>query len=424
MGKKVRCPKCSEPFVIKLAKSPKAAPVDDGGFYDDPEDEWGDDFGDGFDDMDEDFEEDYAPSPRKKKSTKSKKKGKKKGKKGKKGKSDVPTGVIAAIVGGGVLFLTLLGVGVYFLLPYLQGLGGSANRMAWLPNDTETYVEIRVANIWKSGVMKPLRTSEFGQQIKEQLKERGEMQIEDVEKIVIGIPPNRQEPMMVIHTMKPLDPSTLGTTTSSYAGNTIYAIPTDTNVGFQLKSTTIVVGPKEMVHAAIDRNGECAATEKFTFLPAKGDLIFGAISPGAMLAQSPAGMMTQGSFDPNELDSVAGSIKFSNDLDLDVSLNFQQTETAQAALSSSQDALETSKENLEKQQKELESANFVLSRQQRSMGMKMQEVMKSVSISGSGNSVTTKVSIPGSIVEDLADIFDGDGGSFMPPIGGGLGNPF
>ncbi|QDT32523.1 EGFR-like transmembrane domain-containing protein [Thalassoglobus polymorphus] len=420
VGKKVRCPKCSEPFVIQLAKPTQAAPADD---------DWGDDFGDSegdFDDgFDDGFDDNFEPVPRKKKKTSSKKGSKKKKKGRKKGKSGVSGGAIAAIVGGGVLFLAVLSLGVYFVLPLLQGLGGSANRMAWLPNDTQTYVEIRVADVWKSGVMKPLRTSEAGQQIKAQLKERGELKIEDIEKIVVGIPANRQQPMMVIYSTKPIDPNNLGegVTSSSYAGKTIFEIPNDTTAGFLLNSTTIVAGPKEMLHAAIDRNGECTAAEKFSFLPVRGDVIFGSISPGTTLSQSPAGMMTRGAFDPSELESVSGTIKFSNDLDLNVALNFLQPETAQTALTTAQDALVKSKENLDKQQKELESGNFVLTRQQRSMGMKMQEVMKSVSLSGSGKTVNSKVSIPGSIIEDLADLFGG-GSSFMPPIGGGIGNPF
>lgn len=419
VGKKVRCPKCSEPFLIQLSKKNVKEPVvDDGGFYDDPDEEWGDDFGDL-----SDFEEPIASNPKKRKGSGSQGTKKRSGKKKKGGKSSFPWNLVIA-VGGGLAFLLLIATGVYFVLPLL---GGSANRMQWLPNDTQTYVEIRVSEVWNADVMRPVRTSPMGKKLKEQITKNDQFAIEDVEKIVIGIPASGQEPIVVLHATKTIDPTKInvGTTTSTYAGRTLYEQIGGKNVVFLLDSQTMVAGPKSLIQAAIDRKGACAVAEQFGFLPARGDIIFGSLSPGDSLRNSPAAMLSQSTIDPQKIKTIAGALNLSRDLEINLTMEFTDAAIAAEAFTEAQTNLSKAKKDLQKQQETLESGNFVINRQQKAMVLKVKDVMNSVVVNGSGTEMNTRLKVSGSMIEDLVEMMNGHGGGgFLPQLGGGLGNPF
>ncbi|MDB4731819.1 zinc-ribbon domain-containing protein [bacterium] len=426
IGKKVRCPKCSEPFLIQAPKKKKSkpAPADDGGFYDEPEDEWGDDFGSSDDDWDDSFADEPSPRKSKAKSKKSKKSGKKKGRKKKKSKSDIPLGMIIAMIVGGIAFLALIGVGVFYVIPMLGG--SPADRMAWLPNDTQTYVEIRVGDIWKSQVLKPFRTSTAGADIAKKMKDEANIEMAEIEKVILGVPANNGQPTVTIHTTKAIDPNQVGPnlTKTTYAGKTVFEHNGENMVSFLSNSKTMVMGPKEAIYAAIDRNGECAVADQFGFLPSSGDVIFGSLSPGNTLKNSPAAMMSQGALDPDKLKTVSGILKLGRDLDLELIVDFVDSEAAQSSLTQAQEGLAKGQEMLEKQQKELEAGNFVINRQQKAIVLKAKDILKSVTIKGSGTEMTTSLSVSGSTIEDIVDMFGEQSGGFMPPIGGGFGNPF
>lgn len=423
VGKKVRCPKCSEPFVIRAPKQQKPAEEDDGGFYDDSADEWGDEFGDDWDDS---F--DYNPSPKKtkKKSSKSKKSGKKKkGGRRKTDDSSIPLPMIFAMIGGGVLFITLITGVVFFVIPSLKG--NPADRMQWLPNNTKVYFEVHIADIWKSQVFKPIRTSDFGAEVVKKLKEEGDLTVEQVEKIVVGMPSDHSQPTLILYTTESINPNQLGEgiTTSSYAGKTLYEKASENFAGFLLNDKTFVMGPKAEIQAAIDRKGVCSAAEQFTFLPTRGDIIFGTLSPGDALKNSPAAMMTQSAVDPTKMKTVAGILKLNSNLDIEIIADFSDSESAQQSLTEAQEGKTKTLETLENQQKELDSGNFVINRQAKSMVLKMKEILESVEVSQNGSTLTTELRITGSTLEDFVDMFGGSNGpGFMPPIGGGLGNPF
>ncbi len=424
IGKKVRCPKCSEPFVIKASAKPKSEPtviVDDGGFYDDPdEDEWGNDFGETSDDLD------FAPAPRKKKRGKKSKKGsKKKGRNQEKEESEIPKGVVAALVGGGLVFLLMMGTGIFFLLSFLQG-NEPVSRMQWLPNDTQTYVEIRVSEIWKAPVLKPIRTTLTVQKIKKQLADEGELGFEDIEKIVFGIPANGGEPMWVLYSKKNIDPKTLSPDdkATTYAGYQIYQSGDGQQFHFLVNSKTAVSGPRDSIHAAIDRKGECAVAADFEFLPEKGDVIFASLSPNSALQQSPAGMMTQSIEELEKLKIVSGVLDLTNDLGIDLTLGFEDTTTAQAVLTKAEEGLAKIKEKLDEEYKKLEGGNAVVNRMERSINLKSKNVVSTVELSGAENDFSVKLSISGSIFEDLIDMSHSlsgkGGGGFIP----GMGGPF
>lgn len=333
-------------------------------------------------------------------------------------------GMIIAMIVGGVMFVSLLGAGVFYVIPMLGG--SPLDRMAWMPNDTQTYVEIQVADVWKSQVLKPLRTSKVGSEMAAKMKEEANIEIEEIERIAMGIPANNGQPTIIIHTTKAIDPNQAGAniTKTTYAGKTVYDFQGENMIAFLSDSKTMVMGPKQEIYAAIDRNGECAVADQFDFLPSKGDLIFGSRAPGSAIKSSPAAMMTQGALDPDKLKTVVGVLKLDRDLGVDLTVDFVDSETAQTSITEAKEGLATGMEMLEAQQKELEAGNFVINRQQKAFVLKAKDILKSISIGGSGTKMTTSLKVSGSIVEDIAEMFGEESGGFMPPIGGGLGVPF
>lgn len=422
IGKKVRCPKCQKAFVIEASQETEAEELfDDGGFYDD-QDEWEGDIEDLGEELEfgDDFE---TPTPRKRSGKKSSNKKKKGSKKKRRSKSGVPVAVIAAIAGGGIAFFTLLGVGIYFLLPLL---GASADRMLWLPDDTATYFEIRVSSAWKSEVMRPIRTSEMGQSMVAKLKEQTGLEIEDIESIVAGLPTNSRQPTVIFRATKPINTSLLGKT-STYAGRTIYQPDGGREAAFLLDESTLVVAPTSQLHAAIDRQGKTSATEEFSFLPSRADVIFASISPTNAIPSSPVSMMAGSALQTDKLSKVIATLNLSQNLDINFVMGFTDADSAKSALQNAETQLAKQKEQLEAQKKQLENGSFIINRQQKSIVLKTEDVLSTVSFSQSGSDLSTSLKISGSIVEDIVEMFSGAGGSLFPPIGGlggGMGNPF
>lgn len=384
IGKKVRCPKCDTPFVVQ-------APTED--FESETFYEEVDQFTD-----DADFE-DYGTPLKKFK--------KKKTSKGKRTKRDrshedrKPWGMLLGVFGAGFLLLALIGVGVYFALPFL--LSGQ-NRFAWLPNDMETYVEFRPAEIWKADVMRPIRQTEIGTALKDQLTEKFGMDIEDIDRIVIGQSASQKDPMVIIHTRAPINLAALEQNgkAESYAGRTIY--DDGRFSGVLVSSQMLVAGSRVAIEAAIDRDGECLAAEKFAFVPEHGDFIYASASGATLLASGGNPLMNQNRIDPKTVQNSSLVMNFGRNLALNFEVNFTHSEHASDAVKEAQDNLEQAHAMLDAQQSELEEAPFIMTVASRSMVNKVRDMLKTVHVGSWGNQFHGKMQVSGQMVRDFADL--------------------
>ena len=180
-GKKIRCPKCGEAFLVKplAATQSKAAPprpaatpaADDDSLA-------GDDFN-------LDFESLAATAPPRRPKMKGKSRDKSSSKRKSSSTSGAGTAKIVAVGAAAVLVIGLL-IGGGFAVFSLAGKSSlPADRLAWLPEDTEVLIEAQVGPIWNSPMFNSLRTDPGFREMIQQLEiENGK--IDDVTRIVIG----------------------------------------------------------------------------------------------------------------------------------------------------------------------------------------------------------------------------------------------
>lgn len=334
--------------------------------------------------------------------------------------------ILLSALAVGLFLLLFIGGTLFLLLPRLQGQGAVGNRLRWLPNDTQTYVEIQVAEVWEAPVCKPLRVSHLGQELKKQLLDRWNLQIEEVETLVFGIPAGGGEPVLVIRTIKPIFPDqwTSSGKSSRYAGKTIYQNEQDGSVTFLPESHTIVTGPEEQMLSSIDRNGVCSAEESFQFLRSQGDVIVASTSPQTLPHNMLRQIFQHPMMDAQDIQAVDAVFEFRRDLSFTVTLQWGAKEAARSAYEEANSNLQEALQEIKADRKNFGNTDFLMSRQQRSMTLKMESVLKSLSFNLSESAMTTSGSLPVGLVEDLFQLLEGSESQLLPPVGRGIGNPF
>ena len=401
IGRKVRCPKCQTSFVVQEP--------------DDPDD--ADSFYEQYDELSSDEFVDFGARRKKTKTKKSS--SNQKSKQGRKRKSGKSYNLLLGTFAAGFVLLSLLGVGIYFALPYL--FGGWGNRFAWLPNDLATYVEIRPADIWKANVMRPIRQTKVGVLVKDKLTEKLKIELEDIEKIVVGQSASQKEPMVIVHARNAIDPAVLEQfgEQSSYAGKTIY--DDGKAAWLQVSDKMLVAGTREAIESAIDRNGECLAAERFAFVPSYGDLIVATISGDAAFSDIGLPSFEESSIDPDAIESSAFVMNFSNNLAMSFERNFIDSEQASAAAAEAQENLDEFHALLDAQQAEIEEHPFIMTVAPRAMMNKLRDMLKSVRISSWGHQFSGKMQISGQMVRDFSEAFEIMAPAFVNRFGDILG---
>ncbi len=285
----------------------------------------------------------------------------------------------------------------------VQNLGGAANRMAWLPDDSEIFIEVHVADAWESQALSPLRNSDAAQKLTEQIRQEVNMQISDIDRVVVGSSSTSPAPLVVTYCRRDINTAEFeaSASKSDYNGATIYEDKTNRQHFFLPDSRTIVTGPEAMVKSAIDRNGVCAATERFGSLP-RGDVVVVLIG-GAM--ERPRGAAPGMAFDPSKLDRSQITVDFGRNIDIDFDLKCTDAATAGQIATDMQSGKTEAVANLQEGKNQLQPNMFMdekaVNRIKSLMGA-AEQTLNSLSVSSSGADVEGSVTIPGSVVADLA----------------------
>lgn len=269
-GKKIRCPKCQHVFVVP---APAAGDEDEfAALLEADADEFGDFSGD------EEGDDTPVSRPAKRGSKKRKKKGRKAA------ASEGGGGAKVLLIGLGVLAaIGLLGGGVFLAVKFLPLVGlGAPSRMAWLPDDTETLTEVRVAELWNAPVLQPLRTAQVTTAITDSVMNQYGIRPEEIERLVVGQagaggPGATENSVAVVYVKTPFDEPKRATVTGQasaveYNGATYYTKPRGAGAIYFPRENVVVYGSEARIKAAIDSKGKCAAEEKFAFAPAGGHL--------------------------------------------------------------------------------------------------------------------------------------------------------
>lgn len=374
VGKKVKCPKCQTAFVVHLPKPKKPAPAkappeDDFEFLDGV---GNDDLGGG--DATDEFEEDLPAAPGRK-TVKSARKRKPSGS-GNSRKVLLVLGAILAalVVGGGI------GYGILSLVRVATAEGPS--RMAWLPDDTDLFMEIEVADLWRAAALREFRDQQVLNEGLLKMQSLG-LKPEDLERVVIGgsmAGGSTENPVGVFYARRPFNLEAIRrelelVDKGDYKGKQLFASGND--VGFLAEPAVAVIGPEAVVKAAIDRNGVCAAMANFEPLPERADFLLisrlprtpaatttpadGAEAGPMAGASGPLDMLgvTTG-IDVSTVSRIALSLNVSRDIEVKTTLDCTTPESAgkikaetEKALSSAKAGLVRTKERISTQRSQL-----------------------------------------------------------------------
>jgi hypothetical protein len=396
-GKKVRCPKCQEPFTVPRPKRQKAAaPPDSSEFLAHISEE---DYGPPPGEEEDEFDA-LPESPLQRKKTAAKTKGKKKPKR--RASSAPPIGKIALIAMLVLVGISALGGGVFGIIYLIKNMGGAASRMAWLPENTEMVVEIRVSDVWNSQALQPITGGEIGQKIADGLKSQAKVDLQDIERVVVGGAADAKTPIVVIYAKQPIDIETLkgDATPSDYSGYTLYRHGSTGAVGFLPSPEMVVYGPEDQVKGAIDRKGVCPVADKFDFVPS-GDIVFATINPGRMGAGGPG--MNLSDFDSNSITAIAASLDFSANIDASFTLRCADAAAAERLSGEMRTSMDGAKANLQQQKSQLQPNPFMDVEKLRVMIERQEQIIETMSIAQSGSNVNGSVSVPGTIIQDAVD---------------------
>lgn len=174
LGKKLRCPKCEEPFVVKKYKAPEEQPAEEYDYsYDD------EDYEAPADDEGESEEE----APRRKSSGGSRSKSKKKTSKKGSGAAKVLIPILIGAIGLGAV--GLFGWGAYFVFSKLGG--RNIVNMQYFPEETEMLFHVRPADMWNAPLLADVRNNPAVAQQMKEAQQGLDIQVTDIDSVTIGV---------------------------------------------------------------------------------------------------------------------------------------------------------------------------------------------------------------------------------------------
>jgi predicted Zn finger-like uncharacterized protein len=290
-GKKVRCPKCQEPFRVELPPEDEQ-PVDDLDSFDD--------FGDAESSADDDFDDDDAP--KKSKGGSSKGSAKKPVKK-KKSKSRGAASMLPLLIGG----ISIGGIAVVGLLVVVvMKLAGGGNKinMAYLLPEHDGIARIQASDILNAPVLAAIKNSPNFQP--GGAGKIGEIQPADIESITMGFKFNAKNQVAtpggfdgivaVIRTKKSFDFSkdavTLGLKEATHNGTKYYTAARPFQpAAYSPNSVTMVFASETDLKKVIEQGGSAKRRPEFDFIDPNHQIVFAAAPSSPDAFRIPDAMM-------------------------------------------------------------------------------------------------------------------------------------
>jgi len=438
IGKKAPCPKCGQRFLLEAAEEP-------------PEDEF--DIGASNDDYGEP-EDDYAapPSRRSESSGRGKSARKKSGQRRKKS-TDWQTPLL---MGGGVLAsLGVVAALVYGVMTLLKGggFGGAPPDMAWLPNDTEMLVQLRVSEIADSAVVKKVLAEPVVAAAVQEASANFGLTLGDIERVSMGFPnfealqsiaPGTQPRMSAVVAFKnPVDSNSLlekfrsgrpdAIQTQDYAGRQLHVTgPESERVAFCfVDGKTAIFGSEAEVKQSLDSGGVCQAASRFAWADGKGHVMFVAVprdptvfDRGGMALQrtGPFGAPLGGGKASEEIEGMFGSAHLSQDLTLSYGVKSKSSSTARGSVTTMKKELDDAADMIALQRKNAGGGFNPLTIMlgpgaDRILGH-VENALRSADGSSSGSVCQVSITLPGEIVDEAKSLI---GMAAMTGMAGGFG---
>jgi hypothetical protein len=446
VGKKVACPKCQKPFVVKAPEK-----EDDDMFGDLPMD----DFGGGEEESEEEQEE--APVRRKGGSSKTAAPAKGKKKRGKSSSSDMGAMMMT------VLFV-LLGVGAlggagYAVYSFLPGGGGGI--AAYLPEATDVVVYIRPGDLLQSPIVSPLMNEPTVKAQTDKMSQEFGFTLTDIESVTLGginamdrvsnsgamgaptLPTAANDKFVgVIRTKTPVDLEALNNklptkgTTVAHNGVSYLSFTRDgaTFGAYRAEEKLVVIGSEAELKSAIDSKGAAPAKARFKFVDTSQQFVI------AMAPKDPAALKrvmdyqsfrkvgnTQVNTSENLVNGVSIGVRLTGDVTLVVDEQFISSSSAKGSAEGRKTELSQSVAQLEAQKAQFGMMAMMMPALPKLMDQATTS-LKNAKVAASGSRLRTEVTFPGSMVADIKSLastamaMQGMGGGF-PEMPAGSATP-
>lgn len=403
-GKKIKCPKCGEAFVVVAAASAapakkpvkkKAADDDDMDFmnvdaddYDSPVDE------------DEDLDDDDAPRSRRRPVARG---GKKKTKKSKKGKGDSAQVIkILALV---LVALGVLGGGGFAMMTLLKGDGSSD--VDWLPADIEGFVKIQVDDIWAASVAQPLKNNALVKAVVDDITKNVGLGPQDIDRVILSLPPNSASDNVVVvaRSKTPFDTAKIQAADKTLSpvslNSSTYYKSSDAALFFP-DAKTMVFGSETSVKSLIERGKMNPSATKFAYANNYRDhLVIAANNPSSGVRNTIAYPNGQ------DMETVLVRGNATTDIRLSIKGNFKTADAAKANVDKTKADMEKGKKDLASSKTAIQNApaNPLIKKEQILKMMDgTEQMINSLQVSQSGNQVNMTVAMPGQLVSDFMEM--------------------
>ncbi len=426
VGKKARCPKCQTTFVV-----PAPPAEDESGFLDNVSNEDLQDYGGGDEFGDPYGEQAPPPTPTRRAATRGRRKKSSK-------RSSSGGGKVVLAIGGGLLALALFAGLVFLGVRHLPGLlaaqgGGGGLDTAWLPDDTEVVVQVRVADAAASPVLQPILSEPAVSQLLTQLPDKLGLSLQDLDRVTVGIsglnagrgnapgglPADMSQARFVgvVRTKRPLDQQkviALGAAQEAqHAGKTFHragAGPGGPALALYFAGDSLLVLGKESdVTAAIDGGGRAGGAERFRFVSDRDDLIV-AIAPRdkAFFDDSNFNLMRRSAFGPQQTvkgsqhyEGVGFALDLTQDFHIRMMAQMQDGKVARELVNGFDQEMRDAKQKLQQERAGAAANPFVPKDVIDRMFTRQEEMLNSAKVSRSGNVVTYNMTMSGQIVSDI-----------------------
>lgn len=430
IGKKAPCPKCGERFLVQPTAGDDE--FDFGATNEDyGEDEYAVDDGGGSDDI--------PSTPRLKRSGSSKSKSSSKSKKRKR-QSDWQR---PAMMGGTILAALLVIAGLFWgVMKLFKGrpMGGPAPDLAWLPNDTQTLMQIRVADVMASSVMqKVLQDPAVAAALQKSTQETG-FDLSNIERMSVSVPDMGSAPramgMMqpqnfsgVIILKSSVDASTWlsklqqnpasPVESSEHASRTIHSVVRDgTRMGFSfIDGKTIVFGSEPELKKALDTGGQCGAAPRFSWVDGSSQILFvTAPSDPSVLDRSGAMFMMMNrpvggspqKRPSEEMSGMFGALNFSSDIEGIFGAKMNEAALARSTASTMQQEIRKGADEIAKTRKQAQGGfnpmTMMLGAGADGLLSRVEKALRGARGQSSGNVCQVSINLDGQIVDEAKSL--------------------
>ncbi len=403
-GKKIKCPKCGEAFVVvaagstgstkKTVKKQASSGEDDLSFMDvDP-----DDYGPAPDE--EDSEGDDAPRERSRSLRSGKKKSKKKSKIG-----GGDAGQVVKILAIILVAVLVLGGGGFAMMSLTRGDGSSD--LDWLPTDVQGYVKFQVDDVWSAPVFQGFKNSAAGKSFAEEMTKNLGISPGDVDHVIMGLPPgnNQSATVMVTRAKKPFDSAGLtaaeGMQQVSHGGSS-YLKKDATTVVFLPDPKTLIRGPETAIQALIDRGKKNPSTGKFSFARSYRDHVVMAMTDSTSNSNNPFS-----GFGGERSETLLFRANASSDIRLNGDVLFKDAETAKKNVDKAKADIEKGKAGITQSKSQIQQMPAmpgVNKDQILKMMNGSEQMMNSMQFSQSGSRMYLQMTITGQLVNDFVEM--------------------